>query len=126
MGLLWEFFLLLLLFFCLPWECWDSMGIGTSVGTRVALLGVFLEVCFGPSVHGVMELCGLGGRGFQTDFRRYDKIIHWNWGRYSFLIPANGVWTRTLVCLHLEDSQNQYRVAVILGLGRAVPCQRGN
>ena len=79
------------------------MGIGTSVGTRVALLGVFLRLfglCFGPGVRGVMALGGLGGQSFETDSRRYDKIIHWNCGRYSFLIPASSVWTRTLVCLH--------------------------
>ena len=58
-----------------------------------------------------------GWRGFETGFRRYDKIIDWNWGRYSFLIPASNVWTCTLVCLHQEDSKNQYRVTVILGLG---------
>ena len=79
------------------------MGIGTSVGTHVALLGAFLwlfGLCFGPGVRGVMALGGLVGQGFETDFRRYDKIIHWNWGRYSFLIPASSVWTRSLVCLH--------------------------
>ena len=50
------------------------MGIGTSVGTRVALLGAFLGLfafCFGPGVRGVMALGGLGGQGFETDFRRY-------------------------------------------------------
>ena len=74
------------------------MGIGTSVGTRVALLGAFLGLfglCFDPGVRGVMALGDLGGQGFEADFRRYVKIIHWNWGRYSFLIPASGVWTRT-------------------------------
>ena len=52
-GLLWDFF------FCLPWECWDSMGIGTSVGTRVVLLGAFLGLfglCFGPGVRGLWRL----------------------------------------------------------------------
>ena len=55
------------------------MGIGTSVGTRVALFGAFLGLfglCFGPSVPGVMALVGLGGQGFETDFCCYDKIIH--------------------------------------------------
>ena len=79
------------------------MGIGTSVGTRVALFGVFwglFGLCFGSGVRGVMALGDLGGQGFEADFPPYDKIIHWNWGRYSFLIPASSVRTRTLVCLH--------------------------
>ena len=76
-------------FFCLPWKCWDSMGIKTSDGTRVAPLRAFLGLfvlCFSPGVRGVMALGGLGGQGLETDFRHYDKIIHWNRGRYSFPI----------------------------------------
>ena len=79
------------------------MGIGTSVGTRVALLGALFGAIWAvlrSGVRGVMALGGLGGQDFETDFRHYDKIIHWNWGRYFFLIPASIVWTRTLVCLH--------------------------
>ena len=51
--------------------------------------GHFLELfglCFGPGVRGVIVLGGLGGQGFETDFRHYNKIIHWNWERYSFPI----------------------------------------
>ena len=85
-------------FLGLLWEYWDSMGIRTSVGTRVALLGPFWLVLWSRCVN--MRLWNLGGQGFGKDFPHYDKTIHWNWERYSFLIPTSSIWTHTLVCLH--------------------------
>ena len=70
------------------------MGNRTSVGTRVVLLGAFFGAVWVVLRSGCgwgYGIGGLGGRGFETDFHRYDKIIHWNWGRYSFLIPVSSV-----------------------------------
>ena len=96
MGLLWEFFFVSLGSAEIPWV--SGLLLVLVLPFCGPLLGLF-GLCFGPGVRGVMALGGLGGQGFVTGFRCYVKIIHWNRGRYSFLIPASSVWTRTLVCL---------------------------
>ena len=56
-----------------------------------------------------MVLSGLGtvAKVLKDQFRRYVKIIHWNWGRYSFLFATGSLWTRTLVYCQILARQEE-------------------
>ena len=94
-GLLWELFL----FFCLPCECWDSMGIETSVGTRVAILGTFLRGCLCcASVWVCVVLWCLVDWVAKVLKQTFVVMIKSFIGTGGVIISL--FWTRTLVCLH--------------------------